>query len=100
MQQTMEPGMTVSHVARLHGINASQIFKWCSQYDDGALTAVASEEEVVSASSSIFRAKRRRKRKFSERLQSTAGQEKGLRVRPCCPGTTTNQCLPESCHVA
>ncbi|ENU2442549.1 transposase, partial [Escherichia coli] len=28
IQQTMEPGMTVSHVARLHGINANQIFKW------------------------------------------------------------------------
>ncbi|EQC3282284.1 TPA: transposase, partial [Escherichia coli] len=27
IQQTMEPGMTVSHVARLHGINANQIFK-------------------------------------------------------------------------
>nr|UMW97461.1 IS2 protein [Escherichia coli] len=26
------PGMTVSHVARLHGINANQIFKWRKQY--------------------------------------------------------------------
>nr|WP_229706161.1 transposase [Klebsiella pneumoniae] len=24
--------MTVSHVARLHGINANQIFKWRKQY--------------------------------------------------------------------
>lgn len=32
IQQTMEPGMTVSHVARLHGINANQIFKWRKQY--------------------------------------------------------------------
>ena len=31
IQQTMEPGMTVSHVARLHGINANQIFKWRKQ---------------------------------------------------------------------
>lgn len=28
IQQTMDPGMTVSHVVRLHGINANQIFKW------------------------------------------------------------------------
>nr|WP_280116132.1 transposase [Kosakonia arachidis] len=28
IQQTMEPGMTVSPVARLHGINANPIFKW------------------------------------------------------------------------
>ncbi len=32
IQQTMEPGMTVSHFARLHGINANQIFKWRKQY--------------------------------------------------------------------
>lgn len=32
IQQTMEPGMTVSHVARLHSINANQIFKWRKQY--------------------------------------------------------------------
>ena len=43
IQQTMELGMTVSHVARLHGINANQIFKWRKQqYEDGSLTAVAS----------------------------------------------------------
>ncbi len=28
IQQTMEPGMTVSHVARLHGIQPSLLFKW------------------------------------------------------------------------
>lgn len=27
IQQTMEPGMTVSHVARLHSINANQIIQ-------------------------------------------------------------------------
>lgn len=28
IQQTMEPGMTVSHVARLHGIQPNLLFKW------------------------------------------------------------------------
>ena len=28
IQQTMEPGMNVSHVARLHGIQPSLLFKW------------------------------------------------------------------------
>lgn len=46
IQQTMEPGMTVSHVARLHGIQPSQLF----QYLEGSLTAVAAGEEVVPAS--------------------------------------------------
>ncbi len=32
IQRTMEPSVTVSHVARLHGINANQIFKWRKQY--------------------------------------------------------------------
>ncbi len=50
IQQTMEPGMTVSHVACLHSINVNQIFKWSRQYEDGSLTAVASGEEVVPAS--------------------------------------------------
>ena len=30
IQQTMEPGMNVSHVARLHGIQPSLLFKWKS----------------------------------------------------------------------
>lgn len=54
IQQTMEPGMTVSHVARLHGVNANQIFKWRKQYEEGSLAAVAvavaAGEEVVPAS--------------------------------------------------
>ncbi len=28
IQQTMEPGMTVSHVARLHSIQPGLLFKW------------------------------------------------------------------------
>ncbi|EOS4029430.1 IS3 family transposase [Escherichia coli] len=50
IQQTMEPGMTVSHVARLHGIQPSLLFKWKKQYLEGSLTAVAAGEDVVPAS--------------------------------------------------
>ncbi|EAN4330891.1 IS3 family transposase, partial [Salmonella enterica] len=50
IQQTMEPGMNVSHVARLHGIQPSLLFKWKKQYQEGSLTAVASGEDVVPAS--------------------------------------------------
>ena len=32
IQQTMEPGMNVSHVGRLHGIQPSLLFKWKKQY--------------------------------------------------------------------
>ncbi|KXQ48297.1 transposase, partial [Escherichia coli] len=44
------PGMTVSHVARLHGIQPSLLFKWKKQYLEGGLTAVAAGEDVVPAS--------------------------------------------------
>nr|WP_225875377.1 IS3 family transposase [Morganella morganii] len=50
IQQTMQPGMSVSHVARLYGINANQIFKWRKQYENGSLTALKSGEDVVPAS--------------------------------------------------
>lgn len=39
--------MTVSHVARLHGIQPSLLFKWKKQYQEGSLTAVAAGEDVV-----------------------------------------------------
>ncbi|QEH86054.1 IS3 family transposase [Escherichia coli] len=49
-QQTTEPGMTVSHVVHLHGIQPSLLFKWKKQYQEGSLTAVAAGEQVVPAS--------------------------------------------------
>ncbi|HGG4756902.1 TPA: IS3 family transposase [Salmonella enterica subsp. enterica serovar Ball] len=111
IQQTMEPGMTVSHVARLHGINANQIFKWRKQYEDGLLTAVTSGEEVVPASwlaaankqireLQRLLGKKRWKQIFLKKPWSSVGQKNGLRMRPCCPGTTTNRRLPEYWRVA
>ncbi|EJA4665115.1 TPA: IS3 family transposase, partial [Escherichia coli] len=44
------PGMTVSLVARQHGVAASQLFLWRKQYQEGSLTAVAAGEQVVPAS--------------------------------------------------
>ncbi|AHA65990.1 Transposase [Shigella dysenteriae 1617] len=40
VQQSFEPGMTVSLVARQHGVAASQLFLWRKQYQEGSLTAV------------------------------------------------------------
>ncbi len=50
VQQRCEPGMTVSLVARQHGVAASQLFLWRKQYQEGSLTAVAAGEQVVPAS--------------------------------------------------
>jgi transposase len=47
---TYEPGMSVSLVARQHGVAASQLFNWRRLEREGALTAVGANESVVPAS--------------------------------------------------
>ena len=46
----MEPGMSVSLVAREAGITASQLFGWRKAYTAGSLVAVGANEPVVPAS--------------------------------------------------
>jgi transposase len=48
--ETYGPGMTVSYVARKHGIAPSQLFYWRRRMDEGAIMAVGSEESVVPES--------------------------------------------------
>jgi transposase len=48
--ETHEPGVTVSLVARRHGIAPNQLFAWRRLASQGALTATQSEEPVVPAS--------------------------------------------------
>jgi transposase len=50
VQETYPPGMSVSLVARRHGIAPNQLFRWRQLYAEGALSAVGAGEEVVSAS--------------------------------------------------
>src|SRR6516165_12460868 len=45
VEETFEPGMTVSLVARRHGVAPNQLFTWV----EGALTAAGSDEQVVPA---------------------------------------------------
>lgn len=49
VQETYAPGMSVSLVARQHGIAPNQVFTW-RLYAEGALLAVGAGEEVVPAS--------------------------------------------------
>jgi len=48
--ETYEPGMTVSSVARKHGISPAQLFNWRRSFEEGALAGVDSEEKVVPVS--------------------------------------------------
>ena len=50
VQETYEPGVTVSLVARRHGIAPNQLFYWRRRMEEGALTAVGSEEKVIPES--------------------------------------------------
>ena len=50
VEETYLPGMSVSLVARRHGIAGSQLFNWRRLMAQGALTAAGAGEEVVPAS--------------------------------------------------
>jgi transposase len=50
VQETYAPGMSVSLVARRHGVAPNQLFTWRRLYASGALSAVGAGEEVVAAS--------------------------------------------------
>jgi transposase len=106
VQQTMEPGMTVSHVARLHGVNANQVFTWRRQYQNGSLTAVSSGEEVVPASELTAAMKQIKElqrllgkkpwRLNSQRSRGVRPRKKWIAHAPLLPGIRTDphQSLP------
>src|SRR5262249_17391604 len=50
VEETFEPGMTVSLVARRHGVAPNQLFTWRRLVVEGALTAAGSGEKVVRGS--------------------------------------------------
>ena len=44
MEETLEAGSSVAHVARRHGINANQVFQWRRLYRSGALGGTPASE--------------------------------------------------------
>jgi transposase len=58
IKETLEPGTSVSVVARRHDINANVVFEWRNQYRAGKLTLpeLAVAEEPSPASTSVRRA--------------------------------------------
>ena len=50
VEQTMQPGMTVSAVARQHGVSPSLLFNWRRLMTEGGQVAVKADEEVVAVS--------------------------------------------------
>ena len=50
VEEAAQPGMSVSYVARRHGIAPSQLFTWKRRMLEGGFQAVAADEEVVGTS--------------------------------------------------
>jgi transposase len=50
VEETIQPGMTVSAVARLHGVSPSLLFKWRQPMSEGGRTAIKADEDVVGSS--------------------------------------------------
>lgn len=94
VEETFEPGMTVSLVARQHGVAPNQLFTWRRLVTQGSLTAAGSGEEVVPASE--YRALQNQVRELhrllgkktleaeilKEALEHTTGSKKQLRLPP------------------
>lgn len=50
VEEAMQPGMSVSYVARRAGISPSQLFAWKRRMLEGGHAAVEADEDVVAAS--------------------------------------------------
>ena len=48
--ETMQPGMSISYVARSHGLSSSLVFQWRRLMTDGGHEAVRADDNVVPAS--------------------------------------------------
>jgi len=50
VQETLQPGMNVSYIARKYDISASLIFTWRRRMKEGGIQAIQADDEVVAAS--------------------------------------------------
>ena len=48
--ETMQPGMSISYVARQHGLSPSLVFRWRRLMSEGGKEAVRADDNVVAAS--------------------------------------------------
>ena len=50
VQETYQAGVSVSEIARRHGVSPSQLFQWRKRMAEGGLSAIGADEPVVPAS--------------------------------------------------
>ncbi|WP_457369489.1 IS3 family transposase [Pseudomonas sp. TE36184] len=83
VRESLEPGQSVSVVARRNGINANQLFLWRKLYQDGSLSAVSAGEAVVPASELNDALKQIRE--LTDAGQENDGNRNPQRGRGDCP---------------
>jgi transposase len=49
VSETMKPGMSISYVARRHGLSPSLVFRWRQLMSEGGKEAVRVDDDVVGA---------------------------------------------------
>src|SRR5260370_3603975 len=90
--ETMQPGMSVSYVARRHGLSPSVGFRWRQCLSEGGKEAVGADEGVVAASA-VRRLQQRvrelerllgRKTMEVEILKEARSTSRGQKNRSCC----------------
>jgi len=50
VNETLQPGMSISYVARRHGLSPSLVFRWRRLMSEGGKEAVRVDEGVIAAS--------------------------------------------------
>ena len=50
VNETLQPGLSISYVARRHGLSPSLVFRWRRLMSEGGKEAVRADEDVVAAS--------------------------------------------------
>lgn len=97
VRESLEPGQSVSVVARRNGINPNQLFHWRKLYQDGSLSAVSAGEAVVPASelADALRQIRELQRMLGKKILEAevlkeavdiARSRKWIGTHPCCRG--------------
>ena len=94
--ETMQPGMSISYVARRHGLSPSLVFRWRRLMTEGGKEAVRADDEVVPppmsavsrsgyASWNASSAARRWKSRSLKRHSTSRAQKKRSRCRALPP---------------
>src|SRR5205807_1169740 len=96
--ETMQPGMSISYVARRHGLSPSLVFRWRRLMSEGGREAVRADDEVVPArraapsgragarSRTVARPQDHGERDSQGGARAGAGKKTDLAVQLCADG--------------